>query len=181
MTTPPAPPAPAPPAPAPAPPAPTAADPAPPAPPAPTPPAPASAEDVARLTASLSAERDRGKALEAELAKLRQQGMSDTEKAIAKAKEEGRAEAAADHARQLAAAEFRAQASGRLSDAEAALAVLDLGKLLGQDGQPDKKAIGKLVDQLAAVPPPPGRVPPGPMPNPPNADHDWLRDVQRSR
>ena len=117
---------------------------------------------------------------DAELAQLRQQGMSDADKAIAKAKEEGRAEAAAEHARQLAAAEFRAQATSRLADPEAALAVLDLEKLV-KDGQPDKKAIAKLVDQLAAVPPPPGRVPPGPMPNPPNGDHDWLRDVQRSR
>ena len=115
-----------------------------------------------------------------ELTKLRQQGLTDAEKAIAKAKEEGRAEAAAEHARQLAAAEFRAQAANRLADPEAALAVLDLEKLV-KDGQPDKKAIGKLVDQLAAVPPPPGRVPPGPMPGAPNPEHDWLRDVQRSR
>jgi hypothetical protein len=136
---------------------------------------------VARLEATVAQLRREAKDRDDELAKLRQQGMSDADKAIAQAKAEGRAEAAAEHARQLAAAEFRAQATSRLSDPEAALAVLDLGKLLGQDGQPDKKAIGKLVDQLAAVPPPPGRVPPGPMPTGGNADHDWLRDVQRTR
>jgi len=178
MTTPPAPPAP----PAPAPPAPAPPAPAPPAPPAPAPPAPPAdpADSVARLEATVAQLRREAHDRDTELTKLRQQGLTDAEKAIAKAKEEGRAEAAAEHARALAAAEFRAQATSRLADPEAALAVLDLEKLV-KDGQPDKKAIGKLVDQLAAVPPPPGRVPPGPMPGAPNPEHDWLRDVQRSR
>lgn len=115
-----------------------------------------------------------------ELAKLRQQGMTDADKAIAKAREEGKAEAAAEHARQLAAAEFRAQAAGKLANPEAALAALNLDALV-KDGAPDSKAIGKLVEQLAVVPPPPGRIPPGPMPGPGDANHDWLRDIQRSR
>jgi flagellar biosynthesis/type III secretory pathway protein FliH len=178
MSTPPAPPAP----PQPPPPAPPA--PQPPAPQPPAPPAPPAdpAEAVARLESTVAQLRREAAERTAELDRLRQQGMSDAENAIAKAKEEGRAEAAAEHARQLAAAEFRAQATSRLADPEAALAVLDLGKLLGQDGQPDKKAIGKLVDQLAAVPPPPGRVPPGPMPGPQgDGNRDWLRDIQRTR
>lgn len=116
-----------------------------------------------------------------ELAKLRKQGMSEQERLVAEAREQGKAEAAAEHARQLAAAEFRAQAAGRLADAEAALAVLDLAKLLGKDGQPDKAAIAKLVEQLAVLPPPPGKVPPGPMPSAPDGQRDWLRDIQRTR
>jgi hypothetical protein len=136
---------------------------------------------VARLEATVAQLRREARDRDAELAQLRQQGMSDADKAIAKAREEGKAEAAAEHARQLAAAEFRAQAANRLADPEAALAVLDLEKLV-KDGQPDKKAIGKLVDQLAAVPPPPGRVPPGPMPGPQgDGNRDWLRDIQRTR
>ena len=78
--------------------------------------------------------------------------MTEAEKAIAKARDEGKAEAALEHAQELAAAEFRAQAAGKITNPDAALAVLDLAKLL-KDGKPDKTAIGKLVEQLAAVPP----------------------------
>ena len=136
---------------------------------------------MARLESTVAQLRREAAERDAELTKLRQQGMSDADKAIAAAKEEGRKEAATAHARQLVGMEFRAQAAGRLADPEAALAVLDLDKL-AKDGQPDKAAIAKLVDQLAAVPPPPGRVPPGPMPGPQGTpDRDWLRDIQRTR
>lgn len=175
MTTPPGPPAP----PTPAPPAPPA--PAPPAPTPPAPPAPApapTAEDIARLTASLEEERRQRIEAKKELDRLRAEGMSDAEKAIAKAKEEGRAEAAREHSLSLAAAEFRVQAAGKLVNPDAALAVLDLAKLV-KDGEPDKKAIAKLVEQLAAVPPPPGRVPPGPRDPGGNGAADWLGDAVR--
>jgi hypothetical protein len=172
MTTPPTTDPPAPPAP------PAPGPPAPPAPPAPPPtPKVITAEDLAKVEAALAEERrlrqeDR-KALDA----LRRDGMSEAEKAIAKARDEGKAEAAAEHARELAAAEFRAQAAGRVANPDAALAVLDLSKLL-KDGKPDKTAIGKLVEQLAAVPPPPGRVPPGPRGDG-NPDGDLFRDIMR--
>jgi hypothetical protein len=106
--------------------------------------------------------------------------MTDAEKAIADARAEGKAEAAAEHARELAAAEFRAQAAGRIKDPDAALAVLALDKLL-KDGKPDKTAIGRLVEQLAAVPPQPGHVPPGAREQAPNGTRDWLREIQRPR
>lgn len=173
MTTPPAPPAPAPapPAPVPAPPAPAPRDPA---------PQPSPADDLAELRRTLEAERKERKALEAELAKAKQGQMSEAEKAIAKARAEGKAEAEHEAALALVAAEFRAQAAGRLADAEAALAVLDLGKLL-KDEKPDRALIGKLVEQLAAVPPPPGRIPPGPRDAGGDGNHDWLRDIRRTR
>jgi hypothetical protein len=176
MTTPPAPPAP--PQPPPAPPQPPPAPPQPPPAPANGPPAPD--QPGPEALAALAAERQRVRDLEAELRQLREQGMSDAEKAVAKAKEEGRAEAAHEAALRLAAAEFRAQAAGRLADPEAALAVLDLGKLL-KDNEPDKKAIGKLVEQLAVVPPAPGHIPTGPRPGTDPGDTDWLRNVRRSR
>jgi hypothetical protein len=171
MTTPPATDPPAPPAP------PAPGPPTPPAPPAPTPPKVITAEDLAKVEAALAEERrlraeDR-KALDA----LRRDGMSEAEKAIAKARDEGKAEAAAEHAAELAAAEFRAQAAGRVANPDAALAVLDMSKLL-KDGKPDKTAIGKLVEQLAAVPPPPGRVPAGPRGDG-NPDGDLFRDIMR--
>jgi hypothetical protein len=175
MTTPPAPPAPTGDPPAPTPPAPT--PPAPPAPPAPTgDPKPAGAE----LEAALAAERQRAKELEARLAKIEQANMTEQEKAVAKAREEGKAEAAQEHALSLAAAEFRVQAAGKITNPDAALAVLDLSKLL-KDGAPDKTAITKLVDQLAAVPPPPGRVPPGPRDPGSNGATDFFRETLRGQ
>ncbi len=173
MSTPPAPPA-DPPAPTPSPP------PAPPVPKPPDPPAPKppTAEDMTRLQAALDEERRQRIEAKQALDKLKAEGMSEAEKAVAKAREEGREEAAQDHARELAAAEFRAQAAGRISNPDAALAVLDLSKLV-KDGKPDKTAIGKLVDQLAAVPPAPGKVPAGPRGEPGNGAADWLGDAAR--
>ena len=178
MSTPPAPPAPptgtdppAPPAPSPPPPSP---------PPAPDPPAPTRAE-LDKLTAALEEERRQRVETKKELDRLKAEGMTEQEKLIAKAREEGKAEAAKESGLRLVAAEFRAQAAGRIANPDAALAVLDLSKLLGADGEPDKKAIGKLVDQLAVVPPPPGKVPAGPRGDGANGDGDLFRDLMSRR
>jgi hypothetical protein len=172
---PPAPPTPQPPAPTPAPPAPT--------PPAPTPPAPPEPGDNALQTA-LNAERARARDLERQLAEAKASGMSEADKALAKAKEQGRAEAERAANLKLAAAEFRAAAAGKIANPDAALTALDLTKLLDdKTGEPDPKAIAKLVDQLAAVPPappPPGHVPTGPRTEPANGDRDWLRTIART-
>jgi len=176
MTTPPSPPAPPAP-PAPTPPAPpTGQPPAPPTPP--TPPAPPADDELTKLRAVLDDERKQRKAAEAKLDKLTREGMTEQEQAIATAKAEGKAEAAAEHARALAAAEFRAQAAGKITNPDAALAVLDLGKLV-KDGAPDKAAIAAVVAQLAVVPPPPGHIPAGPRQPSPNGG-DWMGDQLRS-
>lgn len=157
MTTPPVPPTP----------------PAPPAPPAP-PPAPTSA-DLARLQAALDEERRQRAEDRKQLDKLRADAMTDAEKAAA-----ARAEAEQAAALRLAAAEFRAQAAGRIANPDAALAVLDLARLIGKDGEPDKTAIGTLVEQLAVVPPPPGKVPAGPRDPANGGEADWVRAIRRS-
>jgi hypothetical protein len=177
MTTPPTPPAP------PAPPAPNPPAPTPPAPtpPAPTPPAPAPADDeLTKLRAVLDDERKQRKAAEAKLDKLQQQGMTEQEQAIAAAKAEGKAEAAAEHARALAAAEFRAAAAGKIADPDAAISKLNLDALV-KDGKPDTAAITALVGQLAAVPPPPGHIPPGPRQQPANGESDFFRATLQGR
>ena len=103
---------------------------------------------------------------------------------IAKAREEGRAVAEREANLKLAAAEFRAAAAGKIANPDAALSALDLTKLLdAKTGDPDPKAIAKLVDQLAAVPPappPPGHVPTGPRGEPANGNTDWLRTIART-
>ncbi len=150
------------------PPAPPAGPPAPP--PGPSGPPPAGPE----LEAALA----RVKNLETELASAREQGMTEQEKAVAKAREDGRAEAAQAAALVMAAAEFKVQAAGKIANPDAALAALDLGRLL-KDGQPDKTAIGALVDQLAAVPSAPGRVPAGPREGD-GGGADWVRALRRT-
>lgn len=175
MTTPPQPQPPAPaPAPAPQPPAPAPTAPA-------GQPAPANGTngdaptraDLDALRASLEAERTARRETEQRLSQLQQQGMSDSERAVAAAREEGRAEAQAAAARQLAAAEFRHLATGRITDPDAAIEMLDLDKLV-KDGQPNRRAIAALVDRLAAVPAPApaGHVPAGPRA--PGTETDWL-------
>ena len=176
MSTPPAPPAP----PTGDPPAPPAPSPPPTPPPAPDPPAPTRAE-LDKLTAALEEERRQRVETKKELDRLRAEGMTEQEKLIAKAREEGKAEAAKESGLRLVAAEFRAQAAGRIANPDAALAVLDLSKLLGADGEPDKKAIGKLVEQLAVIPAPPGKVPTGPRGDPANGNGDLFREVLRGR
>lgn len=174
MTTPPAPPAP------PAPPPPTPDPPTPPTPaPPPAPPAPPTPDSAAELRATLDAERRSRKDLETELAKLRAATMTEQERAVAAAKAEGRAEAARDAGLLVAAAEFRAAAAGKIANPEAALAALDLSKLVGDNNEPDRKAIARLVEQLAAVPDPGGRVPPGARTPALNGDTDWLRSIKR--
>jgi hypothetical protein len=191
MTTPPAPQPPAPPAPAP--PAPQPDPPQPPQPPAPSggpqpQPAPSGGApepaDLAALRQALDAERAQRAEVQKALDKLRQDAMSDQEKALAAAKAEGRAEAAQEAALLVAAAEFRLAAKDRLVNPDAALAALDLGKLLDAHGKPDTKRIAALVDQLAAVPAPSGHIPAGPRQGSNNGSGggDWLRTVaQRAR
>ncbi len=147
----------------------------PPAPPAPT--GPPSPPEPPPAGPELEAARQRVRDLEAELARAREQGMTEQEKAVAKAREDGKAEAAQGAALVMAAAEFRIQAAGKIANPDAALAALDLARLV-KDGQPDKAAIGALVDQLAAVPSAPGKVPPGPRGDGGNSNADWVRAIR---
>jgi hypothetical protein len=105
--------------------------------------------------------------------------MTDAEKAIAKAKQEGAAEARREAGLLVAAAEFRAIAQGKLADPAAALEVIDLAKFINDAGDVDKTELAKLVDKLAAALPSasPGKVPAGARGQ--AADGDFLRSVLR--
>lgn len=129
-------------------------------------PKPPTVDEYTELKSALNDERKLRREAEAKFTKLEKDHMSEQEKAIAQAKDEGRKEAVQAAGRRLAAAEFKAAAAGKIGDPAAALEVLDLSKFVGEDGEPDQTAIAKVVDRLAlampVVPPPTGRVPAGP-------------------
>lgn len=105
----------------------------------------------------------RVEALQAELEQFRQASMSDHEKALAKAAQEaearGRAEALGAVGQRLVRAEFRAQAAGAIPDLDGVLDDLNLAKFVGQDGEPDTKAIEAAVKRLTPPAPPPAEPP----------------------
>lgn len=87
-----------------------------------------------------------------ELETLRQQTMSDTEKAIALAKAEARTETMREVASRVVDAEVRAAVAGRNIDAEALLDGLDRTRFVTDDGEPDRDAISQWVDRIAPKP-----------------------------
>lgn len=94
-------------------------------------------------------EAKRVKELETELAKFREETMSETEKAIAQARQESRAEALAEVNRRLVTAELRAAAGGRLNDPEDAVRFIDLEQFeVGTDGEVDRTAVAAAVAEL---------------------------------
>jgi hypothetical protein len=127
-------------------------------------------DDAKELRTTLAAERKARVGLEKQLAELQKKSMSDADKAIADAREEGRTEARTEASRRIAAVEFRAAAHGKLADPDAALELLDLGRLVGDDGEPDRDAIKAVIDRLAPVSAPSPKVPSGPRDTVPDTD-----------
>jgi hypothetical protein len=135
---------------------------------------------VDSLKAALAKERKDREAVQRELDKIKRDGMTEQERAVAEAKAAGKAEAVAEAGKAVAAATFRELATGKLADPGKALDLVDLGKFVSDDGTVDRTALGKAVDSLAAqVPGPPGRVPPGPR-GEPAGEPDFIRDRIRS-
>lgn len=124
-------------------------------------------DTLEELKSALDKERDRAstfektskqqsgqlKSLQEELDKLKQQSMSDAEKAIEQARKEAaeqtRSDVAKEYDRRVITAEVKAVAAGKLSDPADAVRFLDLDEFkVDKDGEVDTKAIGKAVDQL---------------------------------
>jgi membrane protein involved in colicin uptake len=84
----------------------------------------------------------------AELEKQRKASMSEAEKAVAEAEQRGRTTAASDFGKRLARSEIRATAADASADLEGVFDYLDLGRFVGEDGEPDAKAIKAFVDGL---------------------------------
>lgn len=90
-----------------------------------------------------------------ELEKVRQQAMTEQERAVAEAMAAGRAEAQAMFAAKLADAEFRAAAAGRIDGKalDRIVGALDLSRFVDEDGDPDRKAIAEFIDGIAPAAP----------------------------
>ena len=99
------------------------------------------------------AERD-AKTIKSELEKLRTASQSEQEKALAKAREEGKTEGLSEIRLERVRDKIEAKAGGRMADPEDAAALLgDLGQFVTDDGSIDTAAIGRAIDQLLKAKP----------------------------
>lgn len=90
----------------------------------------------------------RARELEAELNQYREASQSETEKAINAARREAEQQTAAKYQRQIATAEVRAAAGGKLQDPNDAVRLIDLDEFIAQDGTVDTSGINDAIAQL---------------------------------
>jgi hypothetical protein len=124
-------------------------------------------DETAGLRSALEKERADRKAFEKqakanakaaeELERYKQASLTEQERAIAKARDEAaaqtRSEVASTFAQRIAKLQFKAEAAGRVKDIDGLLEDLNLAKFVGEDGEPDAKAIKAAVDRFAKVAP----------------------------
>jgi alanyl-tRNA synthetase len=85
-----------------------------------------------------------------DLEKLRTESMSEQEKAVAAARDEGLTEGRKLGATRLVDAEVKVAAVGRpIADVDALIQGLDRTRFMTEEGEPDTKAIVKWLDQVA--------------------------------
>lgn len=93
---------------------------------------------------ALSRENEkRWKTASRELEELRQEQMTDQEKAVAQARADARREAISELATSLTEAEIRAQAAS--AGVTVKTEYLDLDRFLGEDGRPDTELVAQFV------------------------------------
>lgn len=107
-----------------------------------------------RMKAERNAAASQAKALQKELDKVRQSAMSESERAVAEAEVRGRTSALAEVGQKLARARFDALAGRRNPDVDTAelLEFVDLSRFVGDDGEPDMKALASAVERLVVAP-----------------------------
>lgn len=104
---------------------------------------------VKKLRDEAAKYRTEAKATSKRLEELEKQSMSDTEKAIAEARDSARAEVLGEVGSKLVDAEVRAAAAGRTVDVDALLEGLDRRRFITDDGEADRDAIGAWVERIA--------------------------------
>lgn len=83
-----------------------------------------------------------------ELDEQRKAAMTDAERAVAEAEARGRTAATEAYGKRLATSEIRATAADAGADLAGVFDYLDLSRFVGEDGEPDAKAIKAFVDGL---------------------------------
>lgn len=106
------------------------------------------AEYVEKLRRESADYRTRLRKLEQEAERQRKATMSEAERAVVEAETLGRSSAMQEFGRRLAAAEFRAKAAQANADADGFLDLIDVSRFVGDDGEPDSKAIDAAVKRL---------------------------------
>lgn len=114
-----------------------------------------------RNEAKAKANRD----AQAELERVKREAMSEQERAVADAAAAAKSEAMKAFGEQLVVAELRAQAAGKLSDAQvmSLSQAIDVSRFLGDDGAVKVDDLGEFVAGFVPVAPP---APPAPSPMP---------------
>ena len=103
---------------------------------------------IDRMKAEKTEAVKRASAAERELEKFRKAAMSDAERQVAEAETRGRQAAMSEFGKRLATSEIRASAATAGADLEGVFDYLDLTRFLGEDGEPDDKAIKAFVGGL---------------------------------
>jgi hypothetical protein len=90
------------------------------------------------------------RAAAAEIEKARKAAMTESERAVAEAEERGRQTVVATYGQRLARTEYIAEAAKRNPgyDVQAVLDDINLARFIGDDGEPDSKAIAASVARL---------------------------------
>jgi hypothetical protein len=108
----------------------------------------------AALALERAARRDADKRatdLQAELDKVRRQTMTDSERAVAEARDAARTETMSEFGAKLVAAEFKMKAAGRIGEAQLTtlMSGLNLAGFLTPQGDPDEAKIQAFIDGVA--------------------------------
>lgn len=106
------------------------------------------ADYVANLRKEAARYRTEAKKASEALEQQRQASMTEAEKAVAEAEARGRTSATQDFGKKLATAEIRAVAADAKADLTGVFDYLDLTRFVGEDGEPDARAIQAFVNAL---------------------------------
>lgn len=105
---------------------------------------------VKELRAEAAKYRTEAKTAKAEIDKVRKSSLSEAEQAVLEAEQRGRQSVLTDFGHRLARTEFVAAAARRNPgyDAAGVLDDINLSRYIGDDGEPDSKAISAAVNRL---------------------------------
>lgn len=101
----------------------------------------------------------RAKTARQELEQLKREAMTDSERAVAEARDAARAEVLAEVNGRLVDAEVRTAAAGRPVNVDALLDGLDRSRFVDDAGEVDRQALTSWLDQLAPVQQQPAQLP----------------------